>query len=197
MNEKKKPYITIGLVIINFIVFFVLEFMGDTLDPSFMITHGGMFPDAIISGGEYWRFFTAMFLHFGLMHLLNNMIVLGAAGDILENSFGRVRFLILYILSGIGGSLVSFALMNFTGNYAVSAGASGAIFGLIGALVWVCIKNKGKFKNLNKTGLIVMVVLMVYQGFESSGVDNGGHIGGLVSGFLLSIVLYRKKRYNE
>lgn len=194
---KKKPYVTIGLVIINFIVFLSLEFLGDTEDSLFMILHGGMFPEAIINGEEYWRFFTAMFLHFGLIHLTNNMIVLGAAGEMIEDTLGHLKFLVLYIMSGIGGSVVSFLLMNYTGDYAVSAGASGAIFGVIGALVWIVIKNKGNYKALNKTSLIIMVALMLYQGFESSGVDNGGHIGGLLSGFLLSIVLYRKKGYNE
>ena len=78
--------ITIGLIIINCIIFLIMEILGNTLSAEFMLEHGGIFPPNIVEEGEYWRLLTAMFLHFGLDHLLNNMVMLGAAGRIVEKN---------------------------------------------------------------------------------------------------------------
>ena len=193
---KKKPYMTIALIVINTLVFILLEFIGDTEDASFMISHGGMYPPDILEHMQIWRFFTSMFVHFGFLHLLNNMVLLGAAGVIVEDAMGQIAFMVLYLLSGIAGSVLSFAGMIKTDDYAVAAGASGAIFGLIGALVWIVIANKGQYKDLTKKGMIFMIILMLAYGFSTNGVDNFGHVGGLAAGFVISIVYYRKKRYN-
>lgn len=193
---KKKPYMTIALIVINTLVFILLEFIGDTEDASFMISHGGMYPPDILEHMQIWRFFTSMFVHFGFLHLLNNMVLLGAAGVIVEDAMGHIAFMVIYLLSGIAGSVLSFAGMIKTDDYAVAAGASGAIFGLIGALVWIVIANKGQYKDLTKKGMIFMIILMLAYGFSTNGVDNFGHVGGLAAGFVISIVYYRKKRYN-
>ena len=81
----------------------------------------------------------------------------------------------------------------WTGSLAVSAGASGAIFGLLGALLWVVIRNKGRVGRLTKRGMLFMVLFSLYVGFTSAGVDNAAHIGGLVCGFLAAVLLYRKR----
>lgn len=88
---------------------------------------------------------------------------------------------------------MSYLQMLHSGDYAVAAGASGAIFGIIGALLWIVILHKGRYETLTGKGLLFMIVISLYYGISSGGVDNWGHIGGLIMGFLMGILLYRKK----
>ena len=192
--EKKKPYITIGLIITNIIIFILLEWNGNSLDAEYMMEMGAVYPEKIQKDGEYWRLITATFMHFGFSHLLNNMVLLGTAGQILERALGPIKYLILYLLAGIGGSTLSYAQMIHSGDYAVAAGASGAIFGIVGALLWGVIRNKGHYETLTGKGLIAMIVLCLYYGISTGGVDNWGHIGGLIGGFLVSILFYNRKK---
>lgn len=195
MNLKKFPeaICTVLLIAVNIAVFLVLEFMGSTADGYFMVMHGAMYEPMIIERGEYYRIFTSMFLHFGIEHLMNNMVLLGALGWNLEPAVGRIKYLLIYLLSGIGGNLFSLWWNVIQGRQAVSAGASGAIFGLMGALLYVVIANRGRLGNLSGKGMAFMVFLSLYFGFTSSGVDNTAHIGGLVCGFLAALILYRRK----
>lgn len=192
-----KPYITMAVIAVNIIVFAVMSIFGNTLDAQYMAEHGAMYPPYVAENGQYWRLFTSMFMHFGLMHILNNMVMLGAIGRIVEIAMGHVRFLIAYIVAGICGSVLSYAIMLNNNDYAVSAGASGAIFGMVGALVWIVIANRGFYEGISRQQVIFMVILMIYYGVSTSGVDNWDHLGGLAGGFIISIVLYRKKRYNK
>ena len=156
--------ITIGLMIINIAVYLLLEVVGDTESAAFMMKCGGMYPAYITEEREYWRFLTATFMHFGVKHLLNNMVMLGASGRILEKSLGKIKYLILYIVAGLGGNILSYLQMIHSGEYAVSAGASGAVFGIIGALVWIVIIHKGKYETLTGKGLFVLILLSLYFG---------------------------------
>ncbi len=184
--------ITIGLMIINCVVFLIMEILGNTQSAAFMLEHGGIYPQKIVEEGEYWRFITAMFLHFGFDHLLNNMVMLGAAGRILEKELGKIKYFLLYIIAGIGGGALSCYQMLHSGDYAVAAGASGAIFGIVGALCWIVIAHKGKYKSLTGKGLIIMIALCLYYGLTAGNVDNWGHIGGLVMGFIMGMIFYRR-----
>ena len=103
--------------------------------------------------------------------------------------------MIIYFASGIIGNIVSLFYDLTLEQPAVSAGASGAIFGLMGALLYVVIANRGRLGRLSGRGMLVMVILSLYFGLTSTGVDNLAHIGGLVSGFLLAVLLYRRKQY--
>lgn len=187
------PVVTVVLAAINILVFLFLELQGDTEDGMFMLEHGAMYPDYAMNDGEWYRLFTCMFLHFGVEHLMNNMVMLVVAGMQLERALGTVKYLLLYLLSGMGGSVLSLIIMNQSRDYAISAGASGAVFGIIGGLLWVAIRNHGRFERLTARGVLVMIALSLYYGFTSTGVDNWGHIGGVVAGFLLSVLLYRRR----
>lgn len=195
MRQKPEAICTVALIVINVAVFFILTMFGDTEDAVFMLQHGAMYEPNIIEGHEYYRIFTCLFLHFGITHLLNNMVMLGALGWNLELEIGKVRFVIIYFASGIIGNIVSLFYDLTLEQPAVSAGASGAIFGLMGALLYVVIANRGRLGRLSGRGMLVMVILSLYFGLTSTGVDNLAHIGGLVSGFLLSVLLYRRKQY--
>lgn len=196
MKKRPEAVCTVALIVINVAVFLILSAMGDTEDAVFMLNHGGMYEPLIVQEHEYYRLFTSMFLHFGMSHLLNNMVLLGALGWNLELETGKIKFLIIYLVSGLGGNLLSLYYNQSLplGERAVSAGASGAIFGLMGALLYVVIANRGRLGRLSGRGMLFMIALSLYYGLTSTGVDNWAHIGGLVCGFILSVILYRPGR---
>lgn len=193
MRNKPEAPCTVALIVINVAVFFIMSLFGNTEDVMFMLEHGAMFEPLITQEHEYYRIITSMFLHFGIEHLLNNMVILGALGWNLELETGKIRFLIIYLVSGIGGNLLSLYLGVSSAEYAVSAGASGAIFGLMGALLYVAARNRGRMGRISGKGVLFMIALSLYFGITSSGIDNAAHIGGLLCGFILSVILYRKK----
>ena len=133
-QKKKLPFVTVGFVAVNVLVYVILEILGNTENSEFMVRMGAVWPP-YVKQGEYWRLFTATFMHFGFEHILNNMLVLICAGPILEKAMGHIKYLCLYLIAGVGGSTLSYVQMIARGKYDVSAGASGAIFGIIGALL--------------------------------------------------------------
>ncbi|MCI9489984.1 rhomboid family intramembrane serine protease [Lachnospiraceae bacterium 48-42] len=185
----KKPVITIMIAAVNIIVFFALSFIGMTEDASFMAEHGAMFVPYVTEQGEYYRIFTSMFLHFGFQHLMNNMVMLIAIGYTLEHEVGKFRFFIIYLISGLGGTFLSMWQDIHTGQYAVAAGASGAIFGLLGATLLIAARNRGRVGEISGRGLLFTVGISLYFGYANGGVDNFAHIGGLLTGMILAVLL--------
>ena len=181
--------LTVILVIINAIVFLVLSFGGMTESASYMLEHGAMYVPYIMENGENYRMFTSMFLHFGISHLINNMLTLVIMGRNVEPVVGKIRFLIIYFLSGFGGNLLSYFGEIITQDYVVSAGASGAIFGLTGSLLALTIIYRGRVGQVTSRDMVIMIVLNLYFGFTSQGVDNLAHIGGLITGFIVTFLL--------
>ncbi len=179
------------MVVLNVLVFLILEAAGDTTDVGFMMRRGAMYPSLIVEGGQYYRLITSMFLHFGFEHLIFNMLLLLFAGDMLEQQTGACKYLVVYLAGGVAGNLLSLWNSVRLGEEVVSAGASGAIFAVIGALIWIVIKNKGRAEGINGKGLCVMAALSLAEGFQSTGVDALAHLGGAAAGFLLAVILYR------
>ena len=196
MEQKKgqTAICTTGLIVINIGVFIIFTLLGKSDDVLFMRQYGAMYEPYVTEGHEYYRLFTSTFLHFGIEHLLNNMVMLGALGFNLEPEIGKVRFLLVYIISGIGGNICSLLLNVSLGDVVVSAGASGAVFGLMGALLCAVIRKKGRIGRLNKKGMLILAVFSIYVGLSEQGVDNAAHIGGLVCGFVLEALLASVKR---
>lgn len=191
---KNTQFITIGLAIINVLIYLYLLMIGNVGNALFMAGHGALYPDFFVNDNQWWRLITAMFLHFDAEHLINNMVMLCCIGSRVEKIAGHMKMLVIYILSGIGGGLLSLFMMIKTGDYAVSAGASGAIFGLIGALLWLVICHRGSVEGITTKGMMFMIALSMYYGVESAGVDNWAHFGGMVAGFAFAIILYHRKR---
>lgn len=190
---------TFLLAAANVIVFFYLSFHGQTEDGLFMYQHGAMYVPAVIQGHQYYRLFTSMFLHFGFEHLANNMVSLLIFGITLEREIGKVKYIIIYLVSGLGANLLSMGYDIMRGQQSISAGASGAIFGLIGAVLYVAIRNKGRIGTISGRSAIFVIVFTFYYGLTTAGVDNMAHLGGLIVGFILAVLLYwkRRKRYTD
>ncbi len=183
------------IIVINVVVFAVLTFLGDTTDVQFMHHHGANFWPSVIEEHEYYRLLTCTFIHFGISHLFNNMLVLAYIGDNLERALGKVKYLVLYLAAGIGLSAVSAVWSMFKDEYSVSGGASGAIFGVVGALLVIVIKNRGQLEDLSSRQLMFFAGFSIYHGVTSAGIDNMAHISGFLIGALLGGLLYRRKRY--
>lgn len=191
---RSRQPVNLVIVLANIVAFIVMSLLGDTEDVYFMMGHGASFAPLISEGKEYYRLVTCMFLHFGVEHLFYNMLVLIFLGDALEKEAGKLRYILIYFLGGIAGNIVSVWFDYRTEEFAVSAGASGAIFAVIGALIWIVIRNKGRLEDYSGKRLLLMAGLSVAEGFTTGGVDNCAHIGGMAAGFILALVLYRKKR---
>ncbi len=179
------------MVLINIVVFAVLESMGSTLNSYFMMEHGAFYWPAVSRYGEYYRFFTCMFLHFGFEHLFSNMLVLYFLGDNLERAIGGKRYLTIYVGTGLVAAFASCGYYLWVNEQVLSCGASGAIFGVIGALVYIVWSNNGKLEDLSVGRLLLFVGFSFYSGFTSTGVDNAAHVGGFVAGLILAKILYR------
>ena len=196
MYQKKAPC-TIALAAANVAVFLVLSAQGATEDARFVLEHGAMYGPDVLYAGKYYELITCMFLHFGFEHLMNNMISLVLLGWQLEQEVGRVKYLLIYFLSGLGGNLLSLEMEQRTADYAVSAGASGAIFGIIGALFYIAIRNQGRIGNVSGKGLLFLAVLTLYHGMTSGGINNEAHLGGMIAGAAMAFILYRRKKAEE
>lgn len=194
----KKAYVNGAIIILNVIYFAYLELTGSSLNSRFMIEKGAMYAPLLLERGEYYRLLTSVFMHFGVKHLFNNMLVLFILGDNLERALGKVKYLIFYLLCGIGANLFSLMFDVGTENYfVVSAGASGAIFGVVGGLIYAVAVNRGRLEDLSSQQLIFLVVVTLYHGFTSTGIDNAAHVGGLLIGIFLGALFYRKPGKNK
>ena len=149
MNRSRKiPLITFVLLAINVLVYAYVEFSGSVYDSEFMLNAGALYEPLLIQNHQYYRLITHFFLHFGFDHLVNNMVSLLILGYSLEMEMGKVRFIILYFLSGILAGITSIVYNIYVGQESISCGASGAIYGLMGALlIMLIVGNRGKFSS--------------------------------------------------
>ena len=193
-NQKQKAAATATLIVVNISIFFIFAILGKAEDVLFMREYGAMYEPYVMEGHEYYRLLTSIFLHFGIEHLLSNMVMLGALGMNLEPEIGKLHFLLVYFVSCIGGNICSLLLNISFGEVVISAGASGAVFGLTGALLCAVLRNKGRIGRLHKKGVLVLVILSIFLGLSEPGVDNAAHIGGLICGFVLEALLGSFKR---
>jgi len=194
MEKGRGAKINIALIVLNLVYYLVVELNGTTDDIGNMVRWGAAYTPYILGYHEYWRLLTAVFMHFSISHIANNMLVLFILGDNLERALGHVKYLIFYLVCGVGANIFSMLIHINEASQAVGAGASGAIFGVIGGLLWAVIRNKGHLEELSTGRLAIMAVYSIYAGFLDGNVDNAAHIGGLLIGFILSMLMYHPKK---
>lgn len=189
---------TTGLIVINVLVFLAMEILGDTQSTQFLYEHGGMYWPSVLEQGQWYRLVTHMFLHAGGEHLLNNMFMLGILGYQIEKNYGSIRYILTYFVSGIGGAVLSALFEMQMGEAAVCIGASGAVFGIFGAMLVMIFKNRRQMGEVSAPRLLILFVLMVFGNMEE-GVDWMAHLGGALLGVVMAFILYRpqsKVRFN-
>lgn len=141
-----------------------------------------------LEAGKYKGIISYMFLHADIEHFINNMIMLYAVGGMPENRLKTLKFLIVYFLSGIGGGLTSaFYYMN-KGQIVNSIGASAAVFGIIGSTAALMLKSR-KYRKVDMRRILFLILISLYGGFTAVNVDNAGHIGGLITGFIVTFII--------
>lgn len=176
--SKKYPLITYILIGINILVYIY------SLFANYDVIYRYGLSDFFVKQGEFYRIFTCMFLHVNIWHILCNMYSLYILGPQLESFFGKWKFLFIYLISGLCGSLLS---LTFNTNI-ISVGASGAIFGLLGSILYFGYYYRTYLGNVVKSQIIPIIIINLIIGF-SSGIDNFGHIGGLIGGILASMIV--------
>lgn len=180
----KKPFITYGIIVLNIIIFALMYILGDgSTDAYTLIKFGANYRDSVING-EFYRLITCAFLHIGLFHLMFNSYSLYIIGVQLESYFGKAKYLAIYLLSAISASLMSIIFSD-----AISAGASGAIFGLLGALLYFGYHYRVYLGGVLKSQIIPLIILNLLFGFITDGIDNAAHIGGLIGGVLVAMAV--------
>lgn len=192
----KMPILTLSILLINIVVFIYLSLVGDTGEANFMLEKGAMYNKTVFKNLEIYRFITCLFLHFDMNHLFSNMMSLFFIGNEVEKIYGKIRFIFIYFFSGIIGSLISVLYYNYIGDSVVSAGASGAVYGLMGAVLVNIIQNKQK--ESGPIGKIILVIIFLYlAGSSGENVDVFAHLGGLLGGMIISLLCYLFKYFNK
>ena len=191
MYKQKKPIVTYSLIAINIIIFALMYILGNGSESTETLIKFGANYGELTKNGEYYRLITNAFLHIGIIHLACNMYSLYVVGPTIEHFFGRGKFIIIYLYSAILGSL--FAL-TFQGNQVVSAGASGAIFGLLGSLLYFGFSYRGYVGNKIINQIIPVILINLFIGFTSTGISNSAHIGGLIGGTAISFMFGIEKK---
>ncbi|BCN32928.1 rhomboid family intramembrane serine protease [Anaeromicropila herbilytica] len=194
-RRQKIMYFTLCntiIVIINVLVYLWGQWKGYYYNENMLVT-GAVSWRYAIERHEYYRIITYMFLHDGMAHIVNNMIVLLILGDNLERAVGKLKYVLIYFGTGVVAGFASMVYNMLAGyQYTISIGASGAIFGVVGAILYVVIANRGRLEEFNALQLIIFAGVTLYGGFTSQGTDNMAHVGGFISGIILAFLLYRR-----
>lgn len=180
---RGKQRLTYLILAVNIVLFSLMELMGGSTN-SFTLIDFGAKMNPLIAAGEWWRFITPMFLHIGITHMFFNTIAVYFVGGTVEKIYGSIRFLVIYFLSGIAGVVASFIFSE-----SISAGASGAIFGCLGALLHFGLRHRDLFFRTIGNDILVILGINLAIGFVFPGIDNYAHLGGLLSGFLVAMVV--------
>ena len=179
--------VTYALLAANLLVFAAAQRAGAGEDPEILLDFGAMF-SPLIADGQYWRLFTAMFLHADVPHMLFNGLGLFLFGSLVETTYGHLRFTAIYIVAGLSGSVLSFAMNSIS----IGAGASGAIFGVLGALGAFFAMQRitiGTPARINLAVVAVMAGISLAYGLVTPRIDNWAHLGGLIGGAAMGLAL--------
>ncbi len=190
----RKAYVLLAAA--NCLCFLLSEFIGQTTDSDTLVRVGALYTP-LVTQGQYWRLLTAMFLHAGMAHLLNNMVTLCVLGGMLEDVIGKWRFLLIYLAGGLAGNVTEYMLSVQRNRPVVAVGASGAVFSVMGAVLFVIIRTRGRGFRIGIRRMVLFVALSVYFGFVGSNVANAAHLTGLGTGFLLGALLFRMRMTGE
>ncbi len=185
--QNYKPIVTFIIIGLNVLVFFWETMSGGSEKIDVLLKCGASYAPYIFEDGQWYRIITSMFVHIGVEHIASNMICLIAVGQYVENYFGRTKYVIIYIVAGIIGNILSLMVDMKTGSFAVSAGASGAISGLIGTLIVLAIDPETR-KIFPMYRVLMAIVLVMIPSRE--GIDVAAHIGGLLGGIAVGYTFY-------
>ena len=179
--SPKKPVVTYILIVLNLMVFLYGVLHGnDELINMFGNNY------ELVQNGEFYRLFTCMFVHADILHILFNIIALYSIGPVVERYYGKSKFLLIYLVSGLLGSIFSGVFMTAD---SISIGASGAIFGLLGSISYFTYYYRATLQGILRGSIMPVIIINLVIGFLSSSIDLSAHIGGLIGGILISMAI--------
>ena len=181
----KKPTVTYIIIILNVLVFLAMYMFGRGSTDIETLLNFGANNAILVKNGDFIRLITSLFIHIGFLHLACNMYALYVIGPQLESFYGKIKYVIIYLLGGLVGNLFA----NIFEVNSIGAGASGAIFALFGALLYFGYHYRVYLGNVIKTQILPIIILNLLIGFTSTGISNASHIGGLIGGVLISMAL--------
>ena len=193
-ENNEKPYLTYILIVINILVFINMEISGGTTNNYNLVKFGAIDAFSFFKKGEYYRMITSMFIHIGFTHLFFNCCSLYILGIRLEKYMKKWQYLILYIMSGIIGGLTSITIDMLNNRVIISAGASGAIYGILGAILIYSYIYKTQIGELSYYIIILMLIIGIAIGCMNTSISNNAHIGGFVGGSLIAYIYSLKHR---
>ena len=195
-----RPVLTYAIIIINVLYFIVEILSGGSENTETALKLGAAYTPYIMGEHEWYRLILPIFMHFGIEHIISNTIALFAMGQYVEAYFGRIKFIIIYMLSGIAGNVLTIIIECWTGEFAVSVGASGAISGLLGAMVIFAIDPRTR-KMFPLPRIIFALALVLLPGFSDANVNATAHLGGVIAGFTIALIMYlaslKKNNHNN
>ena len=192
--------INCSIVAVNIIMYLITHFTQLFGGPNSMLAGGALSWYDVYEKHQYYRILTAMFMHANISHIFNNMLVLLFLGDNLERAAGRWKYLFLYFGSGILAGITSISYnmwkdgFQYSDTTVYSIGASGAIFGVVGAMLFIVMVNKGRLENISTRQMILFAIFSIYGGVANTQIDMAAHIGGFLAGFLLAAIVYRRPK---
>ena len=191
--KYKESLVTYILICINILIFIVTAFISKNIQniDSYTLVQLGAKVNVLINHGQPWRLITSAFLHGGLAHIAFNMYALKIIGSEVEYVYGKIKYISIYLISALGGSVFSYIFNSDS----ISVGASGAIFGLLGAMIIFGIKHKNKVGKEYIINLLKVLLINIFIGVTLSNIDNGAHIGGLIFGGISALMLKDRKIY--
>lgn len=192
-RKRNIAYVTVLLVVVNALIFLVIDFGSASQNWEYIFNSGAMYGPVVFEGGEYYRLLTSMFLHWDYEHILNNMFMLAILGYQMEKEYGSIKFLVTYMVSGLLGNVLSGIIEMMTAQYSIGVGASGAVFGIFGAMLVLMFKNRKGYGQNYGPRLIILFILAVFGNMQE-GVDWVAHFGGALTGVITAFALYRPKK---
>lgn len=179
------PFVSYTLIGLITLMFILTAISGGLTNTDVLVRFGAKV-NSLIQEGEIWRLLTSTFLHLNIFHLGFNLYALWALGPFAEQRYGHSRFIVIYLMSGMGGSAASYYF-----SPAISVGASGAIFGLLGALLIYSWRRPQVWKTGLGRNLVIIIAINLAFGFSQPGIDNYAHLGGLVTGIILGALFHK------
>lgn len=191
--KYKESLVTYILICINILIFIITAFLSKSIYNINLYTliELGAKVNGLINNGQPWRLITCAFLHGGLAHIAFNMYALKIIGSEVEYVYGKVKYIVIYLISALGGGIFSYIFNTDS----ISVGASGAIFGLLGAMIIFGIRHKNKIGKAYIMNLFKVLLINIFIGVTLSNIDNGAHIGGLIFGGTSALLIRDKKIY--
>ena len=187
------------IIMVNVLAFLILHYTPFYGGEGRMLGKGALSWYYVLKEKEYYRVITSMFMHSDFEHLFNNMLVLLFVGDNLERAAGKLKYIFLYFGTGIlaGITSISYNMWKESGQYVVSnsvfsVGASGAIFGVVGAMLFIVAINRGRLEDISTRQIVLFIIFSLYGGIVNTQIDQAAHVGGFLAGVLLSAIVYRR-----